>query len=47
MVTGFFKQIIFHAIVGILEKKFPEHYSKMVEEEAKNSPAYKEMQESL
>lgn len=47
MVTGFFKKIIFHAILGILEKKFPEDYSKMVEEEAKKSSAYLDMQASL
>jgi len=47
MATGFFKRVLFNAIWGILEGKFPEDYSKKVEEEAKDSSAYKEMQAGL
>ena len=47
MATWFFKGMLFHAILGILEKRFPEHYSKMVEEKAKKSSAYFDMQVSL
>lgn len=47
MAAGLFKKVLFNVIWRILEDKFPDDYSKKVEEEAKNSSAYKDMQANL